>query len=352
MQEIDAVIKHWRAATAAGKRSVLATVVHVEGHSYRKPGARMLVTEVGHVAGAVSGGCVERAVTARAKRVLQTGQPETLVYDGRHRLGCAGQLYILLEPFAPADADAFYSAYERARGGGNGQSRGGFSVRTAFAKTQDARYEGKDLPRRLGTTFVFGEQAFVAREELIDPGDAPVFTEAIAPAPHLVAVGAERDAVALAQLASTQGWDATLVTHPRNPLRALDDVRVLPTDPPALLEAVRPDAQTAFVLMTHNFARDLAYLTALSTADEVGYVGLLGPVHRRERLLTELFDGGAEFPAWLPEKVYGPAGIDIGARMPEQIALSIMAEATAVFAGHGGGASLREKAGGIHEVTA
>ena len=82
-----------------GLKSVLASVVHLKGSSYRKPGVKMLICENGNRIGAVSGGCVENEIQRRAKSVLKTGTPKIIVYDGRYRMGCEGILHILIEPF-------------------------------------------------------------------------------------------------------------------------------------------------------------------------------------------------------------------------------------------------------------
>ncbi len=81
-----------------GKESVLATVVEVEGSSYRNPGVRMLVNNAGETFGAVSGGCIEKEVQTQAQSVFQTQTPKMMTYDGRFRLGCEGIIFILLEP--------------------------------------------------------------------------------------------------------------------------------------------------------------------------------------------------------------------------------------------------------------
>lgn len=347
MQEIDRVLTFWRAAHSAGRRCALGTVVAVEGHSYRKPGARMLVTDDGQSVGSVSGGCVERAVAQRAQRVLRTGKPEVLVYDGRHRLGCEGALHILIEPFAPANPDALFDAYAKTRGP---DLRGAFTLAVA-ARMPGERAPRGDLPaERMGTVFTFAGTGFPARAGLADVEGLPaehMWRERIRSAPRLFAVGAERDAVALAHLAAGQGWGATLVTHPRNPLEAMDGVRVVPCDPPELLEVVSPDERTAVVLMSHNYARDLAYLRSLTGAGQLGYLGLLGPGHRRDQLIGDLVEAEPLLPPWFDERVYGPAGIDLGGELPEQVALSIVAEVAAVFAGRPV-PHLRDKPGSVH----
>ena len=82
----------------------LASVVALEGSSYRKPGVRMSIQRNGKIIGAVSGGCVEKEVLRQAESVFATNLPKLMVYDGRYRLGCEGVLYILIEPFDPDDS--------------------------------------------------------------------------------------------------------------------------------------------------------------------------------------------------------------------------------------------------------
>jgi len=358
MREIDHVINYWRANQLAGRATALASVVYVEGSSYRKPGARMLVTPSGKVAGAVSGGCVERAVAARAMRVIETGIPEMMVYDGRHRLGCNGSLHILIEPFAPQDADGFYEALEATKGsaGPTGNTRQSFTISSAFAKTllTDKKTASKPEvePGLIGSTFSIGKRVFALREGFSLPAtkeSIEVFSNEVKPAPQLYVVGTEYDATVLAKLAASQGWEAILITHPRNPLEAMDGITVKDVDPPRLLEHLLLDEQTAVVLMSHNYARDLAYLTALSKAPNLRYLGLLGPAKRRDQLLNDLTEINMDLPNWMTENVYGPAGIDLGGELPEQIGLSIMAEMVAVFAQREV-PSLREKKGMIHDL--
>jgi xanthine/CO dehydrogenase XdhC/CoxF family maturation factor len=83
----------------SGKKVVLATVVDLEGSSYRRPGVRMILSDQGEALGAVSGGCVEKEILSKAQSVFRTGKARIMSYDGRYRVGCDGLLYILLEPF-------------------------------------------------------------------------------------------------------------------------------------------------------------------------------------------------------------------------------------------------------------
>ena len=347
MHEFAPLLRYARAAHLARRRCVLASLVHVDGSSYRKPGVRMIVTATGS-AGAVSGGCVERAVEARAQAVLRTGRPEVMVYDGRYRLGCEGYLYLVLEPFDPPEPDALFDAFDAAT---DPEARDvpAVTLTTAFAKTDGVPTTG---PADLGTVVTIGAERFPLRRGYrLPPENAPLphFRQRLRRPRRLFAVGAERDAVALAELAHHQGFATTLVTHPRNPLTGEGlDYRVAPTDPPELLELVRPDERAAVVLMTHNFARDLAYAASLADGGGLGYLGLMGPAHRRDRLFAELADVIGEVPTWMRAVAHGPAGLDLGGERPEQVALSIIAEATAVSHGRSGD-FLRNKRGRNHE---
>src|SRR5690606_7956343 len=99
------------------ERAVLASVVALDGSSYRRPGVRMLVYQNGDLVGAVSGGCVEKEVFYQAASVFETGISKIMVYDGRYRLGCEGILYILLEIFEPTKSflDRFWGWVEGRR---------------------------------------------------------------------------------------------------------------------------------------------------------------------------------------------------------------------------------------------
>src|SRR3990167_2530878 len=110
--ELKKIIQAFLAAQEKGLSAVLATVVYLEGSSYRRPGVRMLILEDGTMVGAVSGGCVEKEVRRQSETVFRTRQPKIMTYDGRYRLGCEGILYILIEPFVPGEP--FLASFETA----------------------------------------------------------------------------------------------------------------------------------------------------------------------------------------------------------------------------------------------
>ena len=119
-----------------GLKSVLATVVYLEGSSYRKPGVRMLISEDMKMTGAVSGGCVEAEVRRRAKPVFQDGKTRMMTYDGRYRLGCEGILYILIEPFRVSEslAEVFKSIL---------QNRSAFTIKSYYELNDNGDFTHK-----------------------------------------------------------------------------------------------------------------------------------------------------------------------------------------------------------------
>ena len=115
--EFKQIVQKYQTEKQHGVKCVLATVVFLEGSSYRRPGVRMLITENKEMTGAVSGGCVEKEVLKQAASVFLTGMPKVMTYDGRYRLGCEGILYILLEPFNPSEdmIHAFECLFDKQR---------------------------------------------------------------------------------------------------------------------------------------------------------------------------------------------------------------------------------------------
>ena len=101
--ELESILKAYQTNKKNGVQSVLATVVDLDGSSYRKPGVRMLIDAHQKTVGAVSGGCVEKDIVFQAQKVFESGEALIMTYDGRYRLGCEGVLYILIEPLELAE---------------------------------------------------------------------------------------------------------------------------------------------------------------------------------------------------------------------------------------------------------
>ncbi|MBC2840559.1 XdhC family protein [Robiginitalea sp. SC105] len=331
--EVIHIVEAYRKAREIGQQSVLATVVDLDGSSYRRPGVRMLLLENGAAFGAVSGGCVEKEVHRQAREVFETGIPRMMTYDGRFRLGCEGTLYILLEPFEPGDS--FLDAFQERIA-----NRLPLELTTTYRREDGAR-EG------LMTQLITPGGNHPAGKGKKAHGNLE-FRQVLPPRLRLELFGGEHDTVQLSGLAAQAGWEVCVTvaadeSKNRDYFPGASDFRsVIPEQ----WEAPEMDRQTAVVLMTHSYTKDLKYLLRLSGA-RPGYLGILGPASRRERLLSDLLDRMPEPDDEFFGQIHGPAGIDIGAETPQEIALSILAEILAV-ARQKDAIPLRDKEGRIH----
>ncbi|TAI48789.1 XdhC family protein [Flagellimonas allohymeniacidonis] len=330
--ELKKIVERYQ-QSKENRKAVLASVVALDGSSYRRPGVRMLLFEDGEMVGAVSGGCVEKEVLRQASSVFTSGVPKVMVYDGRYRLGCEGILYILLEPFSPAD-DFLSEFWEVV------SSRKPYSITSYYVKdhSENSNY---------GSLFDFNGQAIPLSANRIEISELSVFEQELKPCFQLVIIGAEHDAVQLCQYANLTGWEVTVVASPREEKTKehFPGVhRFLQFEPEGLDLAL--DEQTAVILMTHSFVKDLGYLLALREK-KCAYLGLLGPARRREKLFDEILERHPEISEEFLEGVHGPAGIDIGAETPQEIAISILSEILTVF-NKKEPQLLKEKTGTIH----
>ncbi|WP_435625651.1 XdhC family protein [Flagellimonas sp.] len=330
--ELKSIFKGFEAAKAEGIKSVLASVVALEGSSYRRPGVRMLLLENGKMIGAVSGGCVEKEVLRQAESVFLEGVAKVMVYDGRYRLGCEGILYILLEPFQPDTQllEAFWKTVK---------NRNSFSIKSYFKKEHSQN-------KSYGSLFSIDDSELPLNSQIVK-SDMETFEQRLSPCFQLIIIGAEHDAVQLCQLASLMGWEVTVVANPREKKTAshFPGVHSFLQQEPENLD-VALDAQTAVVLMTHSFVKDLGYLLALKNK-KYSYLGLLGPMRRREKLFDELLERHPDISEEFLDSIHGPAGLDIGAETPQEIAISIISEILAVIR-ETEPQLLKEKLGKIH----
>jgi xanthine dehydrogenase accessory factor len=285
----------------------LATLVETRGSTYRQPGARMLVDSRGRSIGVLSGGCLESEIVERAREIVEGAPPELLEFDTRKLYGCDGCVRIFVERVGPAvDTGNVLTDL------GDGlDQRELCRLRTCFA--------GESL----GTTML-------KPTELV-PERAGALIHCVPLPVRLLLFGNGPEIVPLHQLAHAMGWVAHHFT------RASE----FPED-------ARPDSQTAAVVMMHHFGRDLTALHRILPL-RLPYVGLLGPRKRFGQLLQELHAHPAFDPASL-STLYAPAGLDLGSEAPEEIALSIASEVSAVLADRRGG-HLRDRAAAIHLVT-
>ena len=344
--EFKKIVHTYLQAQKEGLKTVLATVVAVDGSSYRGAGVRMLVVENNKTVGAISGGCVEKEVVHQAQSVFATRTAKIMTYDGRFRLGCEGTLYVLLENFSmeAAAVEQIEQSFQR---------RETFEIRSYYSLSEEERKMGSLLTLQNGNQISLSKQQFQERSAstyLENTNDAYVFKESLAPCFQLLLMGIEHDARSLCILASHMGWEVTVIGAPNTQKNATDfpgHTAFVKTSP-ELFETTTIDEQTAIVLMSHNYAKDLSYLKVLKDCKAI-YIGLLGATRRKELLLSAFIEYDMDVSLEFLDKIYGPAGLDIGSETPEEIAVSIISEILAITRSRKG-FHLQEKKGAIHEA--
>jgi len=332
--EFKHIVEAYLDAQKVGLKSVLATVVDLDGSSYRKPGVRMLILENDTMIGAVSGGCVEKDILLQSQSVFKTGQAKMMTYDGRYRLGCEGILYILIEQFQPSH-DCIEELYINLR------KRRSFHIHSYYIK-EEGVFAG------LGSVIQFGDTTFGLSNNDKAKLEFSIFSDELPPCFKLMIFGAEHDAVTLCQLASFNGWEVTVISGPLES-KTIDNfpgATAFYSVSPDALELNSIDKETAIMIMSHNYANDLKYLLELKES-KPAYLGLLGPSKRREKLLSELIEYCPEVEEDFIETIHGPAGLNIGAETPHEIAISISSEILSVIRAQKP-MSLKEKQTGIH----
>lgn len=333
----------------SGAPLALATVIATQGSTYRKAGARMLLARDGTFAGLLSGGCLENDLQQQANAVLTERRARIVEYDSRSSddaiwglgLGCEGAMRILLQPTTAATG---YEPLPRL-----------LAATTSRARTPCATIVASaDSGWPVGRWWFFGDAAdsAVARElaercaahsrdgrahdtvKLQAGAAIEAFIVTLQPAIRVLLLGGGPDALAVVRQAKLLGWHVTVVDHrpayaDAARLGAAD--RVLHMRPEELALPGGIESFDAAVVMSHHLPSDLAYLRGLARS-RVGYVGLLGPAARRERLRVELGDQASR----LEGRLFGPVGLDIGAATSETIALAIVAEIHAHLSGRDG----------------
>ncbi len=347
MNELDLILGVWRASRQAP--GVLATVVHVEGSAYRRPGARMLICPDGVRIGTISGGCLESDVARKAAWWTADGGAVLRTYDTRSDddaiwefgLGCNGVIHLLIEPLKSRDVQEslgfLHSCHSSRRPGviatlirANGTNRQ-IGKRLLFSLEEAC---GGSLLASEWTTQLtpHARAAFSERKSrLVHLPAADVFVEWIGPPQSLIVFGAGHDALPLAAIAQSLGWRITIADgRPAyaDPARFPGATTALipPSGDISRIEIHRDDA---VVVMTHNYPQDKILLPQILEC-RPRYLGLLGPKTRTERLFEEL--GGRPNGV----NLHYPVGLDIGAETPEAIALAIVAEIQAELAGRPG----------------
>ena len=362
MKELLQIIKAYDAALHAGKKSALAVVVHVEGSSYRRPGARMLVTDEGELTGAISGGCLEGDALRKAMLVLSQQQTKLITYDTSDeddatfgiQLGCQGVIQVLFEPIDAGNKNNPLQLLKKAVALRQQsvlvtlfclQDKKSWQPGTCLLMEANGNISGEIPHAELHQAVLEDVQLAMLQQSSLfknyqyKNNSVIAFIEFLQPPVSLVIVGAGNDAIPMMQIADTLGWEVSVVdgrgTHAK-PERFTAACQVLVSKPEKVLEQIAIDSQTVFVMMTHNYNYDLAMLKVLLQR-KVTYIGMLGPKKKLEQMLEELREEHMELTGEQLNAIYGPVGLEIGAETAAEIALSVIAEIKAVLSNKTGG---------------
>lgn len=287
---------------------VLATVIHVEGHAYRKQGAMMLLMADESTLGSLSPGCLEADLSGYVSLVWESQKPQMVEYDMRpaddfgwgETIGCGGLIRILLEPVT-----------------------GELLVHLLVIKDALDRGEAVQLER------VFLEGYSDIQYKLYGAGEAaqggsirqlslPAYEHLFMPKPRVIIFGANSDAVPLAGLAVSSGF-RVVVTDWRDAYCSAErfpGAETVAAFPEALVQQLALHDDDYVIVMSHQFDKDAAFVRCLLQT-KLRYLGIMGSRERTEKLLD-----GADYPEWL----HYPVGLNIGSEGPLENAVSIVAE--------------------------
>lgn len=301
---------------------VLATIVATRGSTYRKTGTMMLISDQGQCTGLLSGGCLEADISLHAKNVFNDQRSKILTYDLKADaellwglgLGCDGAIDILLQPLTISNSHLGFveliNSLEQ-------RKSGYYCQRICEDKDPMGWFVACDIDSKKTLQELHQQlipQSSSSDEYLITP---------VTPILSLLLCGAGPDAVPVVNMAHQMGWKITLQDHrPRNLEQAdfaqCDSRRKLRAENSQISDFEGFDG---VILMTHNISSD-GILLKHSLAANIGYIGLLGPSGRRDKLLNELSITASDVKG----QVFGPIGLDLGGRSEQAIALSICAQ--------------------------
>ncbi|WP_138501650.1 XdhC family protein [Nostoc sp. PA-18-2419] len=373
MNEVQAILEGFESSQKSGEITFLATVVKTQGSTYRRPGAKMLMTNTGRTIGTISAGCLENDVFEHTQQRMSDGKPIVVTYDNTASedilwgfgLGCNGTVQVLIERLereSTPNAIAFIEeCFDKKH---LGIIATVFSLEGAVKVKLGSRLllypngkvitdiKDKNLIQSLiaDTQAAFGDQKSRVNKYQLSLSSVEVFIEVIQPPTPLVIFGAGYDAVPVAQFAQALGWDVTVVdcradeaTKERFPTAC----NVILSRREIVQKQVFIDSYTVAVVMTHNYLDDVEILKMLLPSP-AHYIGVLGPKVRTQRLLEDLSLQGIVYTPEQLTRLHGPVGIDIGADTPEEIAIAIIAEIQAVLTNRSGN-FLRNRNQPIHQ---
>ena len=362
LKEIRNIISTYEAADHTSEKLALASVVNVEESSYRRIGARMLVSSNGQWIGGISGGCLEGDALKRSQQAIFKNKSSRVIYDTMDDdqnqigvgLGCNGRIEVLFTPIDPTDKNNPIEQLRRIVASdapsillkiievGDSQELLG---QTQITKEDLSDLNFHDLDRsKLNnaiTETLRKQRPQVLNFQHQSGEQLKVLIEFLRPETKLVIVGHNYDVNAFAGIAHELGWEMHIIgavkKFSKNIFSKAKQVYQYED-----FVKVPIDEFTAVVLMSHDYNWDKKILPHF-LAQNPPYIGMLGPKKRMQKMKDELQLQNLDEVNYF----YSPVGLDIGAETPEEIALSIASEIVAVFRKRKGG-YLKHRKGTIH----
>ncbi|MES2796033.1 MAG: XdhC family protein [Bacteroidota bacterium] len=370
MIEIKQIVEAYQKIDFNKNQAAMATVVRVEGSSYRRTGARMLVMESGEWIGGISGGCLEGDALKKARLAMSQNKACLVTYDTTEddpyqigvSLGCNGIIDVLITPLDYQNPNNAVKEVQKCL---NQRTQNLIITVTGLSKNQSNialgevyRYDAETHFKEIFPLPTIQEEVIsdiqkalkhsssTSKEYLLEDGTTlNLFLEVIPPVIQLYLFGSNYDIYPLVKLAKTLGWRVVCVC---NPLKMDPSLSTLADEVLQKDYSPKFDSFTAAISMYHDFENDYNNLLHLLKTN-IPYIGLLGPKKRTEKMYVRMREEGVSITQNNENRIFSPVGLDIGAANPEEIALSICAEIKAHFATREGGhLRLREKP--IYEV--
>lgn len=311
MKELIQILDQLDRLLHAGESFALATVVHVDGSAYRRPGARMLIDEHGNWWGGISGGCLEGDLLKKAQLAMRQQTIKNITYDTREDdpfqlgigLGCQGLIEIIIDPIRDHLEEVTKQLHACLESG---------RAQLMQSTWDGSLFEMKEVVDQVGS--------------FVQTGDKQVFVERIPANTRIWIVGNQFDANSLIQLCQQLAWEIHWVG---NTLKMKPEIRDSVRRYYDWLDEMPFHAQDCLVLMTHDFDRDVHFLADKFPLNDWSYVGILGPTKRLDRIVKQI-------PSLQVNSLSSPIGLDIGSEGPDEIAISIVSEILAVKNGRDG----------------
>jgi len=303
MKELLVILAQLEELFKTGESIALATVVHVDGSAYRRPGARMLIDSHGNWWGGISGGCLEGDLLKKAQLAMHQQAIKRITYDTRGDdpfqlgvgLGCKGLIEIVIDPIRE---------------------------NIELVKTMLEKQINSGLPGFIQFQWQNNALTIVSNEVGIPGWDEsiPQFTEYLPARTRIWVIGNQFDAGSLIELCLNLAWEVHWVGNTAKMRKDLQKRVEAYYDWEAVTGLKSSDC---LVFMTHDFDRDVQFINQYVRDRSFQYMGILGPLKRFEELEKQL-------SCQLVCNIASPVGLDIGAEGPEQIAIAVVAEILAV----------------------